>query len=109
MRVGIVLGAGGTVGLAYHCGVLKALDEHGISASSADLLVGTSAGSVMAAYLRSGFTPDDMWSFAQGTHPRTGESMFDRSVADRRRAIFSPMWSSPGELVRRGLGSAFVV
>jgi NTE family protein len=69
-RIGIVFGAGGTVGMAYHAGVTRALEQvAGIRPADADLLVGTSAGSVIAAYLRSGWTGEDFWAFALGTHP----------------------------------------
>ncbi len=58
--VGIVLGAGGVVGAAYHAGVLTALAEVGFDARDADLIVGTSAGSAVAASLRAGFPPIDL-------------------------------------------------
>jgi len=58
--VGVVLGAGGIVGAAYHAGVLSALAEAGFDARHADLLVGTSAGSGVAASLRAGFPPIDL-------------------------------------------------
>jgi NTE family protein len=60
-RVAVVLGAGGTVGHAFHAGVLTALGEElGWDARRADLLVGTSAGSIVAAMLRAGMSPGDM-------------------------------------------------
>lgn len=66
-RVGVVLGAGGIVGGAFHAGVLTALREiTGIDARDADVLVGTSAGSVAAAMLRAGLSPDDMLRRAEG-------------------------------------------
>jgi predicted acylesterase/phospholipase RssA len=47
-RIAVVLGAGGTVGHAFHAGVLAALSsELGWDARRADLLVGTSAGSIV--------------------------------------------------------------
>src|SRR5438045_9591837 len=70
-KVGVVLGGGGMVGLAYHAGVLRALEEvGGFRPADADLIVGTSAGSVVGAYLRSGWTTEDFWQLAMGTHPR---------------------------------------
>src|SRR3954452_22290698 len=69
-RVGLVLGGGGMVGLAYHAGVLRALEElGGFRPADADLIVGTSAGSVAGAYLRSGWSTEDFWQLALGTHP----------------------------------------
>lgn len=58
--VGVVLGAGGIVGAAYHGGVLSALAEVGFDARDADLLIGTSAGAGIAATLRAGFPPLDL-------------------------------------------------
>lgn len=58
--VAVVLGAGGIVGAAYHAGVLTALAEVGFDARGAELIVGTSAGSAVAATLRAGFPPLDL-------------------------------------------------
>lgn len=59
--VALVLGAGGTVGHSFHVGALSALaDEFGWDARSADLIVGTSAGSVVGASLRAGLSALNM-------------------------------------------------
>lgn len=50
----IVLGGGGVAGIAWQIGVLTTLLEHGIELNDADLVVGTSAGSVVGASLRFG-------------------------------------------------------
>ena len=50
----VVLGGGGVAGIAWEMGVLAALLEHGIELNDADLVVGTSAGSVVGAALRFG-------------------------------------------------------
>lgn len=50
----IVLGGGGVAGIAWQIGVLATLLEHGIELNGADLVVGTSAGSVVGASLRFG-------------------------------------------------------
>src|SRR5688500_7462533 len=52
-RLGLVLGAGGVVGEAFHRGVVRAMEDSGLSAAGADVVVGTSAGSIVAASLRS--------------------------------------------------------
>jgi NTE family protein len=60
-RIGLVLGAGGTVGCAYHAGVLAGLQHHtGWDARDAVSIVGTSAGSLVGALLRVGLGPDDL-------------------------------------------------
>jgi NTE family protein len=54
-RVGLVLGAGGVVGAAFHEGVLRAInDVTGWDPRTADIIVGTSAGSYVGARLRAG-------------------------------------------------------
>src|SRR3954466_6652323 len=103
-KVGLVLGAGGTVGMAYHAGVLHALHEvGGFAAEDADLVVGTSAGAVVGAYLRSGWTTDDFWRLALGTHPS-----IDGLAATDSPQVLEPAWRDPVTLMRRGLGSAYV-
>ncbi len=57
---GLVLGAGGVVGSAYHAATLTALAEVGIDARDASLIVGTSAGSGTGAVVRAGFPPADL-------------------------------------------------
>ncbi|MEV4346486.1 patatin-like phospholipase family protein [Actinoplanes sp. NPDC049596] len=60
-RVGLVLGAGGTLGAAWTIGGLAAVQERiGRPLNEADVIVGTSAGSIVAAALRHGFTPADL-------------------------------------------------
>lgn len=69
-RVGLVLGAGGTVGVAYHCGVLAALGwDLGWDSRHADVIVGTSAGSVVGALLRIGVSVYDLAAWTVGAEP----------------------------------------
>src|SRR5437763_15275513 len=108
-RLGIGFGAGGTVGRAYHAGLTRALAQvAGIKPAEPHLLVGTSPRSLIAAYLRSGWTREDFWSFALGTHPTLADLSEDH-VARRRRNIFTPRWQSPLELSRIPVGSAYVL
>src|SRR4051794_41418853 len=53
-RTALVLGGGGITGIAWEIGVLAGLAEAGVDLSNADLVVGTSAGSVVGAQLTSG-------------------------------------------------------
>lgn len=64
-RVGLVLGAGGVVGQAYHAGVLAALEHDlGWDPRTADVIVGSSAGSVTGSLLRLGVSASDLAAFA---------------------------------------------
>ena len=49
----LVLGGGGVAGIAWTTGLLFGLSEHGVDLRTADLVVGTSAGSAVAAQLSS--------------------------------------------------------
>jgi NTE family protein len=51
-RIGLVLGAGGVTGDAFHRGVLRALLDAGWDARDADVIAGTSAGAMVGAHLR---------------------------------------------------------
>ena len=69
-RVGLVLGAGGVVGHAFHAGALAALAEGtGWDPRTADVIVGTSAGSVVGALLRAGVAARDLYEEASGGRP----------------------------------------
>lgn len=108
MHLGLVLGAGGTVGLAYHAGVLRALElVAGIRPDSAELIVGTSAGSVAGAYVRSGWTTEQLWQIALGTGP----ALAGLAAAEIHRGpggVMAPAATNPFTLARRMVGSAYV-
>ena len=53
-RTALVLGGGGITGIAWEIGLLAGLAEAGTDLSGADLVVGTSAGSVVGARLATG-------------------------------------------------------
>ncbi len=60
-RVGLVLGAGGVVGQAYHAGVLAALEhDYGWDPRTAEVVVGTSAGSITGSLLRAGVPASEL-------------------------------------------------
>ena len=58
----LVLGGGGVTGVAWEIGLLHGLAEHGVDLTAADLFVGTSAGSVVAAQLTSGTGIDALYA-----------------------------------------------
>lgn len=64
-RIGLVLGAGGMTGQAYHAGVLAALAERtGWDPRDARVIVGSSAGSVTGSVLRLGASASDLAAYA---------------------------------------------
>jgi NTE family protein len=113
MRVGLVLGAGGVQGGAWLTGGLEALvRETGWDPASADVIVGTSAGSMIGSLIAAGLPPWFMVAHSQG---ESFEGMVDAqgepaSAADRSGgAVFRVEWGAipwfPGspELIARSL------
>ncbi len=61
MEKALVLGGGGVTGIAWEIGILTGLAERGIDLTDADLVVGTSAGSVVGVDVRSGTSLPDLY------------------------------------------------
>jgi NTE family protein len=70
-RTALVLGGGGITGIAWEVGLLAGLAAAGVDLSSADLVVGTSAGSVVGSQLTSGTSVEDL--YARQLDPPTQE------------------------------------
>ena len=106
MKLGLVLGGGGIIGLGYHAGVLQALADRDVRVADADVIVGTSAGAIVAAYMTAGWSQSDFFEYSSGRHPsaRTeGGGHVDAGP------LSIPLWRSHGERVRRSIGSAFAM
>jgi NTE family protein len=89
--------------MAYHAGVLRALEEvGGIRPDDADLVVGTSAGSMIGAMLRSGLSTEDLYRASLGEHPDIGLERDDASP-------WEAAWESPFDVARRVIGSLYVL
>jgi len=54
MKRSVVLGGGGVVGIAWEAGVIAGLAERGVRLAQADEVIGTSAGSLVGAWLAGG-------------------------------------------------------
>ncbi|MDK3258140.1 patatin-like phospholipase family protein [Blastococcus capsensis] len=72
-RTALVLGGGGITGIAWEIGVLAGLAEAGVDLGAADLVVGTSAGSVVGAQLTCGAPLEEM--YARQLEPPTREKV----------------------------------
>src|SRR5215208_8414950 len=84
MRVGLVLGAGGVMGGAWLTGGLEAIArETGWDPSSAEFVVGTSAGSMMGGLLASGVPP---WFMVAHSAGETFEGLEDARGRPAREA-----------------------
>ncbi|MFC4910260.1 patatin-like phospholipase family protein [Actinomadura gamaensis] len=103
-RTALVLGGGGVAGIAWEVGVLVGLAEAGADVLGADLLVGTSAGSSVAAQVAAGLAPDEL--YARQTDPaRQNREFIPEGVSLERVweqfTRFQAEYSDPGELRRR--------
>ncbi len=113
MKVGIVLGAGGPLGWAYHLGVLDGVREAiGREPADADRIVGTSAGAAIAATLLAGTPTDEVLDLI--TTPPSDEER-DRLRAAGADALRNPIRSlrpvAPGlarDVGRVGLATTVV-
>jgi predicted acylesterase/phospholipase RssA len=61
-RTALVLGGGGITGIAWEWGILAGLAERGVDLRAADLVVGTSAGSVVGAQMAAGLDPEERYA-----------------------------------------------
>lgn len=107
MKLGLVLGGGGLIGMGYHTGVIKALDEWGADVTRSDVIVGTSAGSILGSYMAAGWKPSDFYDYAHGKHPKAAREAEDQRYEVRR--IFQPLWTDPVDRARRTIGSLFTL
>jgi NTE family protein len=69
MTLALVMGGGGIAGIAWHTGILLGLSESGVDPSGAEVLIGTSAGSTVAAQLGGGHPLEEL--FARQVDPAT--------------------------------------
>jgi NTE family protein len=100
-RVGLVLGGGGVVGQAYHSGVLAVLEhDFGWDPRSADMIVGTSAGSITGTLLRLGVSAEDLAAWTVKA-PLSGDDVVLRQMAEATIPELAPF--RPLELLRRPL------
>lgn len=69
-----MLGGGGVTGVAWEIGVLAGLAARGVQLTAADLLVGTSAGSVVGAQLAWGADPAKLYEEQLRSAPGAGQA-----------------------------------
>src|SRR5215472_13136495 len=103
-RRGLVLGGGGITGIAWEIGMAAGLAEAGIDLASADLAVGTSAGSVVGAQLMSGVPIEDVYQ--EQLQDATGERADRIGLGVIARLLAASLWTRHPERGRARLGRA---
>ena len=95
-RVGLVLAGGGVAGYGFHAGVLRALEaETGWDPRSAEVILGTSSGSIVAAILRAGIDTKGLKQRAldRAEGAETTESL--EAVAGAANLRMPAIWKGP--------------
>lgn len=103
-RRALVLGGGGVTGIAWETGLLAGLLDAGIDLTDADVVIGTSAGSVVGAQVLSGLPLDELYTIQ--LRDATGEIAARMGVATLARFVMAAAWPGDPRAGRARLGRA---
>ncbi|MGI5520853.1 patatin-like phospholipase family protein [Micromonospora sp. CA-259024] len=106
MRRALVLGGGGVTGVAWELGLLAGLVERGVPVTEADLVVGTSAGSVVGAQVCSGLPLEQF--YAAQLAPPSGELAVRLGFATLARLVWAGGRTRDGVRSRARIGAMAV-
>jgi NTE family protein len=101
-RRAVILGGGGVTGIAWEVGVLKGLKDEGVDLSTADAIIGTSAGSFAGTYLAAGLVDEYFSSQFNDDVAEIAATMSPESVEGFRKAIVDGQGDP--QATGRGLG-----
>jgi NTE family protein len=92
----LVLAGGGAAGNAWELGLIAGLSDAGVDVTEADLIIGTSAGSTVAAQITSGTRPAELYAaiLAEVPRPHAGGSGSGRGPAPRISGADYMEWSN---------------
>ena len=102
----LVLGGGGTTGIAWEMGILLGLHAGGIDVSGADLVVGTSAGSVVGAQITSGHPLEDLYSRQLQPLEETREQVVQFDMNDLMQVFMAGIGAPDVQTSRARIGAA---
>ncbi len=103
-RRALVLGGGGVTGIAWELGLLAGLAEKGVDLMSPDVVVGTSAGSVVGAQVLSGTSIEEL--YAEQLADATGEIGTRMGPGVLARFVIASLWPGDERRGRAYLGHA---
>ncbi|MFD3457535.1 patatin-like phospholipase family protein [Streptomyces sp. NPDC058691] len=109
MTEALVLGGGGVAGIAWLTGLLTGLADAGQDATGADVIVGTSAGSTVAAQLGAGLPLEEL--YARQTEPalQSAEIMVDVDLATLGERIGGALQGAAGIADMRRAAGGFAL
>jgi len=92
----LVLAGGGAAGNAWELGLIAGLSDARVDVTEADLIIGTSAGSTVAAQITSGTRPADLYAaiLAEVPEPQAGDARPDRGRAPKISGPSYVEWSN---------------
>ena len=92
----LVLAGGGAAGNAWALGLIAGLSDAGVDVTGADLIIGTSSGSTVAAQITSGTQPADLYAaiLAAVPQPQAGDTGSDRGRAPKFSGPTYMEWSN---------------
>jgi len=94
----LVLGGGGALGVAWEAGLLAGLREAGIDPGAADLVVGTSAGSIVGTYVAGGKLDEGLARQSEASDPEITAMIVEADLPATLQ-LFA-YWGSLPELTR---------
>lgn len=98
----LVLGGGGITGIAWETGILAGLADAGIDLTTADLVIGTSAGSVVGAQISNGTPLEEL--YAAQLRETSGEIRARLGVMNMLRFIVASAWPGSDQSARARIG-----
>lgn len=102
----LVLGGGGVAGIAWETGVLTGLADGGVDVTGADLVVGTSAGSTVAAQITSGVSLEDLFNRLVDPDGRSAELTAPADLASLEQFWIDAVSTTTGALeLRKAVGA----
>ena len=103
-RTALVLGGGGVTGIAWELGILAGLSAAGVDLTLADIVVGTSAGSVVGAQILSGVGIEDLYEGQLAD--ATGEIAARMGLVATAQFLMNALWPGDERRGRARLGRA---
>lgn len=101
----LVLGGGGTTGIAWEMGLLLGLRDGGIDVTDADLIIGTSAGSVVGAQITSGLPLEDLYALQLRPLEETKEQVVQFDMAALAQVLTAGIGATDAQEARARVGA----
>ena len=102
----LVLGGGGTTGIAWEMGILLGLLDGGGEVSDADLVVGTSAGSVVGAQITSGLPLENFYARQLQPLEETKEQVVQFEMNELMHVFAAGIGAPDAQTARARVGAA---